>query len=222
VLHIGWPYPFASDKRNNEQVKQALIQVGLYHAGIDIEIDTTNALTIIDNGDTATIEYTFTLVNNDKDDLYVFDPDIAGSDVYHYFSNGPVFYSVSEDKLYISRFKKARNPDTDWSPEWYTKLQNGQSLQRTATLKGYPHFPTGTYFFRVRYGGPDRIDRGVRNTPNGRYWIPGNKYSNVLIWENQEPINQNITHLVPTNLSDNTELRIIDHTISTNDSDIIK
>jgi len=73
-------------------------------------------------------------------------------------------------------------PYNYWSPDWYTRLKSGESMQRTVVLKGYPHFPPGEYMFQFRYNGPSRnMEKENRELADGRYWI-GPARSDVLVW----------------------------------------
>ncbi|MFC1619845.1 hypothetical protein ACFL45_07860 [Candidatus Neomarinimicrobiota bacterium] len=186
VLWIEWYYPFAWDRRNDVRVKQVLIEKGLFHAGLEVHLDELDAITIIENADTSTIEYTFTLSNKDEDNLYVFDPDIVGNS-FHWYTNGPVFIRVGESGLYESTYKEL-DPREDWNPSWYVKLESGASLTRTVSLKGYPYFPPGEYAVRFPHSGP-RVYKDLRYTEDGRYWTGGDvlsNYSFVYIDENGE------------------------------------
>ena len=167
VLRIKWTGALDIDRRNNEKVKAILIQEGLFHAGLEVRMDT---VTIIENADTSTVEYTFTLTNNDEDNLYIFDPDIVGNS-FHRFTNGPVFLHVEESNLYQSTYKKV-DPLKDSFPSWYVKLESGESLTRTVRLRGYLHFPPGTYKIDFYYNGP-RPGREDRYAADGRYWFGG-------------------------------------------------
>jgi len=74
------------------------------------------------------------------------------------------------------------------SPDWFTKLKNGHSIQRTVILKGYPYFPTGEYIFQFKYSGQIRgMEKEVRELADGRYWL-GPTRSNILVmvWEAEE------------------------------------
>ena len=72
VMHISRAWSDGDDRRDNSRLKDALIALGLYHAGISINLKSVN---IVDNSDTATVEYTFEITNKDQDSLFVIDPD---------------------------------------------------------------------------------------------------------------------------------------------------
>jgi hypothetical protein len=186
VVWIDWIWLYHDTPQNNQTVKNALIYAGLYHGGINIHFDTTDAILNIENADTSTVTYKFTITNNAEDDLYVIDPDKTGSGLFHRFTNGPVFKNLEGGKLYESRWKKTVKPPSPeyWSPDWFTELKSGQPIQRIVVLKGYPFFPPGEYIFEFKYSGPPFIEKETRELPDGRYWL-GPTRSNflVMVWE---------------------------------------
>jgi hypothetical protein len=198
VLYIDWRWLYHDYPQNNPDVKKALIESGLHHGGISVTFDTTdvNTLCMIDNADTSTISYTFTITNNDEDDLYTIDPDKTGSDLFHWFTNGITFQNITTRKIYEPRWRKHASPN-DWSPEWFTKIKSGQSIKRTVILKGYPYFPTGEYLFQFNYNGQiSSMEKDVRELTDGRYWL-GPTRANILVWnfnatDNSTPVRQGI------------------------------
>ena len=165
VLRIKWTGALDIDRRNNEKVKAILIQEGLFHAGLEVRLD---SVTIMENADTSTVEYTFTLTNNDEDNLYIFDPELTSS--FHYFMNGPVYRTVEEGNLGLSKYRTIVHWDS-WDPAWYSMLESGKSLTRTVLLRAYPYFLPGMYQFHFFYSGPMAISREDRYTTDGRYWL---------------------------------------------------
>jgi len=121
VIYAEWPYPFAKDLRSNEDVKNVLNIQGLLHEGLHITIDSL----WIDNADTVTIRYKITVKNNDTDNLYILDPDKMGSDLFHYFNNGPIFYNSTNNIVYRSNYKKVTSPPLGtYEADWFTKIEN--------------------------------------------------------------------------------------------------
>lgn len=189
VLFIDWGWLYRDYPQNNSDVKNVLIDTGLYHGGISVTFDTTdvNTIRMVNNADTSTISYIFTITNNDKDALYIIDPDKTGSDLFHWFTNGITFQNIDTEIIYEPRWRAhIELPSTDyWSPDWFTKLESGHSIQRTVMLKGYPYFPTGEYIFEFRYSGPvGGMEKESRERLDGRYWI-GSTRSNILVWNYQ-------------------------------------
>ena len=186
VLFIYWGWLYHDYPQNNPDVENALIGSGLYHGGLSITFDTTdaNTLRMVENADTSTISYKFKITNNDKDDLYIIDSDKTGSDLFHWFTNGITFQNIATKKIYEPRWRKHVEPPSYdyWSPDWFTKLKSNHSIQRTVILKGYPHFPTGEYLFQFNYNGQILcMEKDVREIVDGRYWL-GPTRSNILVW----------------------------------------
>ncbi len=180
IICISWVWFYSDlvDTRHDSLVKQALIEANIYHAGINIEIDD---ILIKENSDTSTIEYKFTITNNDKDNIYTIDPDKMDIDLFHYFHNGPVFMNLDDGNLYESKLKKVKIPEPHdyWDPNWFIKINSDDSIKRSVTLKGYPYFPEGSYYCEFSYMGPKKIQKNQRILSDGRYWI-GSAKSNVV------------------------------------------
>jgi len=185
ILKFDWSWLYIENTLNNPRVKNALIEDNLLHSGIEVTLDSLNENTIIvlENSDTATISYTLTITNNDEDDLYILDPDITGSEIFHYFSYSIVFYNIDDDKEYKSWWKKSYQPPFTgyWSPEWFVKISSMESIQRTITLKGYPHFPPGEYLVQTAFSSPMNISKDELSRVDGRYWF-GITLSNYYTW----------------------------------------
>ncbi|NWF89028.1 MAG: hypothetical protein HXY50_06140 [Ignavibacteriaceae bacterium] len=169
IIHTEWSYPFANDKRNNENVRNGLIECDQLHEGLSI---TTDSLWI-DNADTATVKYVITIKNKDTDDLYVLDPDKMGTELFHYFTNGPAFYHTANKKTYESIYKEINKPEpTDYyDNNWFTKIEAGKSLTRMILLKGYQYLPDGDYYCSISLNNPYNINKKDRIATDGRYWI---------------------------------------------------
>jgi len=167
------------DIRNDERIKDALIAGDVYHAGIKVEL---TAVEIIDNSDTATVRYSFVIKNNDSDNLFVPDPDLMGTDLFHYYTNG-VELRDSDHHYYYSQYKITSPPEPhdSWDTEWFVKLETGASISRSVELKGYPQFPDGTYNCYFKYAGPSKIALGDRIIQDGRYWIGETETNNIAL-----------------------------------------
>lgn len=169
IIHIEWPYPFANDKRDNDKIRSSLIESNLLHEGLGIAIDSL----WISNGDTATVRYEITINNKDRDDLYVLDPDKMGTELFHAFANGPVFYNTDNKIMYESVYKKVTVPSplNSYDAMWFIKIESGKSIIRAITLKGYAYLPTGDYYCRFGFANPTSIGKKDRVLPDGRYWM---------------------------------------------------
>lgn len=180
IIATDWMFWFTvSDPRKNPDVRETLKNIGKYHGGLEVQFDTTNSPVKIFPGDTATVEYSIIIKNNDQNDLLVFDPDKLESSEFHHYTNGPNFLDITTNDSYGSDFKKTK--PAEWSSEWYTLLKAGDLIKRTIRIKGYPPIPAGTYLIQFRYSAP-RLDmeKSKREiNENVRYWL-GNTMTDTL------------------------------------------
>jgi len=156
------------DERNNTYVEQALRNMNKLHHGLSL---TVNEIQVIDNSDTATVRYTYALQNNDQDDLYVLDPEKMGTKLFHYYTNGINFRS--ETKYIYSEYKSVIGPEPfdSWQSDWFSKLNAGQSMERTIIIKGYPHIPNDQYSCTFQFSSPMKVEKDDRYINDGRIWI---------------------------------------------------
>ncbi len=150
------------DVRNDIRIRNSLLSQNKLHAGLQIEL---NNVDVINQPDTSTVVYTFTITNKDVDDLYAPDPELMVNNLFHYYTNGVTF---DNGHHYYSEYKSVTGPDPfySWNIEWFTKIQSGHSIQRTVTLKGYPNIPVGNYYCWFIYSGPTKIERDNRVLSN--------------------------------------------------------
>jgi hypothetical protein len=168
VLHISKAWEDEIDMRNNKNIEYDLSPKNKLHKGLSIFI---KDIKIVSNSDTATVQYTYAITNNDKDNLYVLDPDKMGSELFHYFTNGIDFWS--NDRYISSQYKSIKQPEPfdSWEPEWFTKIESASTIERTVLLKGYPHIPDGVYKCMLNFSNPNKIQKIDRELSDGRYWL---------------------------------------------------
>jgi len=193
IPHVGDFYQFAfyptdvlfidcyneqEDKRNDSRIKETLIDADLFHEGIEIKLISVG---IVENADTSTIKYKFELKNNDSDNLYVIDSDKTGSALFHWWTNGVILKNTETNKHFGSDLKQVTHldPILRWEPEWFTKINSGESIEREIELKGYERIPAGNYLCHFNFAGPTNIEKDVRYLADGRYWI-GRVNSNTI------------------------------------------
>ena len=169
ILRIHRDGVAENDVRSDRRIKDALIAGNVYHAGIELEL---MEVEILDNSDTATVRYSFDIKNNDSDDLFVADPDLMGTELFHYYTNG-VHFRGNDQSYYYSQYKKVSPPDPhdSWQSEWFVKIESGDKISRTVVLKGYPKFSNDTYRCYFYFSGPTRIALTERVFQDGRYWL---------------------------------------------------
>lgn len=177
VLHLTRHRASSEDVRADPRVRDALIRANLFHGGLSLEL---NSVTVLQNAEVSTVQYHLTLRNDDRDALYVIDPDRMGSELFHYYTNGVLFARDNQPSIW-SEHKTVTppNPHDSWQPSWFTRIESDQFIQRTVTLHGYPSIPNGEYVCHLTYSGPKKIERSQRNLSDGRYWI-GEIESNAI------------------------------------------
>ena len=168
ILHISKAWKNEIDIRINKNLEYDLKEKNKLHKGLSLSIKNVN---VISNSDTAIVLYSYAITNNDKNNLYVLDPNKMGSDLFHYFTNGVSFWS--NDRYIYSEYKKVEQPQPydSWRPEWFVKIGSGSTIERTVLLKGYPQIPSGTYKCTLNFSNPNKIEKSARKMRDGRYWL---------------------------------------------------
>lgn len=170
VMHISRAWSDDEDIRSNPKVEEVLIKQDLFHAGLEIEL---TSFQLVDNSDTSTVEYSIKIKNNDQDNLYIIDPAKMGSELFHYYTNGPHLWDYSKPLYLYSQFKEVDSPEPydSWNFEWFTLVKINQSIERTILLKGYPHIPNGNYVGYMNFSNPTKITKENRYVADSRIWI---------------------------------------------------
>ncbi len=180
VLFIDWIFAFdvIEDKRYDGRIKNALIDAGVFQGGIEVSLISVN---VIENSDTSTINYKFRLSNIDSETLYVIDPNITGSSLFHWWTNGVLLLNTETGQSYDSSYKQftSLSPIGRWEPEWFTKINSGDYIEREIELKGYAKLPAGNYLCQFKYCGPTKIEKEERYLFDGRYWL-GEVHTNTI------------------------------------------
>jgi len=152
--------------RKDSRIQDALNTLGLYHGGISVHLD---AVTILENSDTSTVRYGFSIRNEDSDRLVVIDPDKMGTGLFHYYTNGVVFRG--NGVIVQSTYKKVTSPTVTCDPRWLTELQPHASISRTVTLRGYPRIAPGIYTCSFTFADPIEVEKDNRYVSGGRIWL---------------------------------------------------
>ncbi|MBN2279850.1 MAG: hypothetical protein JXQ65_04650 [Candidatus Marinimicrobia bacterium] len=194
VIHSQLVYIFTEDLRNNEDVKQTLLEHNLYRRGIKFSLDTTGFfIDYSKNKDTIYIEYTFKITNCDQDTLFVIDPDKMVRPLFFYFYNGLVLKNQENNEI-IRSIDKSSIPEPyyySWSPEWFTKLIPGQTMMRTIK-QSYSYFSTGNYIMQATFDNPVlNFEKEVREIEEGRYWIGKSRTKVFVLSVNEDEKKRN-------------------------------
>lgn len=158
-----------TDIRNDERIKNVLSKAGIYQGGVKASI---SGLSVINN-DTALVKYKLSLTNNCNYPVYVLDADKTGGELFHYFTNGPLFYNIQTKNTNWAQYKSYYTP-TPYNlvlPEWFTLLKADETITREITLKGYSRFEKGDYEVSMRYQNPFIPKKEDRILNNNNIWL---------------------------------------------------
>ena len=174
-------HPPTPDVRNDPRNIKALKENGQYHAGIQCSLD---EVSIISTKEGSSVQYTYTLKNNDKDNLYVLDPDRMNTDYFHYNHNGitAIVGDNEADRPIVFRIDGTKyehpTPSKQIDTKWFSLLKSRDSMTRTVLMKGYPPIPPGTYRCAFYFASPGYgngftgwVSREQREMKDGRIWI---------------------------------------------------
>ncbi len=168
---------------NDERLLAALKRDGQFSAGIECSLDRVDVLPAPDG---ASIRYTFTVRNRDRDALYVPDTDRMDYDYFRRYQNGiAAFVSLDPGRRDILRPNPIRQvkelplPHGKIDPAWFVRLRSGESITRTATEPAFAAVPPGRYRCILWYGYPayspgffaPRLSRAERYREDGRVWL---------------------------------------------------
>ncbi len=176
IFCIERPYDIDDDPRSLPEVKEALIDAGIYHAGIHVELDTDYGMTFHTiSGDSMEAEYRVKISNQDRDALYVLDPEKQEGWMYQFFCTPPVLFDSLANPVMRSRIDYVwPSPDTsDYANlDHYTLLLPGQSIKRTIRRGIYTNVLEGDYYVGVHHAAPVyTMTRSKRNKTRGRIWL---------------------------------------------------
>lgn len=157
---FGW-LP-ASSLEDNELFKAALIKANLLKEGIEVE------LIKLEKVNATTLKYTFTVKNNESENIYIFDPSKMGTKHFHYYTNG---VSLQHGDTYFYASELETEAIDEMKDEWYYRLKPGELISRTVQISGYSDIPTGEVEASFQFPGADLKKTGEWKKTDGRVWI---------------------------------------------------
>jgi hypothetical protein len=163
-----------TDPRADTRVKKALQQHGRFHAGLECSLDDVR---VERKNGSCSVVYTFTVRNNDEDDLYVLDPKRIDPTFFHDFQNGVSGRNAATDTSF--RWPNPRNGDpqpTPWGKldaERFSRLKKGEQMTRSVSMDGMPRIRPGKYecLFAFGSGGYSDAKKEQLQLPGGRLWL---------------------------------------------------
>ena len=158
--------PTVTDPRSDNRIIEALKKHGQYHEGLHCEIQSFNYLD-------GKLVLNIVLSNPDVFDYYYLDPDKMGFGLFHYFTNGATFRSITYAKSYKHQETITYpEPLGLWTKEWLTLIRSGESKNISITYNHFEMMPTGQYriyfeFPGLKYG----ISQKDLTLSDGRIWM---------------------------------------------------
>ena len=155
-----------NDPRNDYRLISAFKNCGLLHSGLSAEIKEIDI-----NG--SQLSFSFIVTNKDKSDLLILDPEKMGPNLFHYFTNAPVFFNTSQKKVYSCsiEFQSPASGNT-WESGWLSVLRSGASRQFTFNYTVDLPFASGIYKVSYEFPGlSHQISRDQLYQSNKRIWL---------------------------------------------------
>jgi hypothetical protein len=168
LLRIGFMFfdQGKADPRNDDRLISAFKNHDLLHSGLSGEIKS-----IVKNGSKFT--FLFVVINKDKSDLLIFDPDKMGSHLFHYFTNAPTFYNMTQKKVYSANTEfQAPSPWNSWNIDWLSKIRSGESIQFTFDYTIDSSLSPGEYVVSYQFPGlGNQVTKDQLYHDNIRIWL---------------------------------------------------
>jgi len=138
VIRLEFACP-GTDPRNDYRLMLAFKNHNLLHSGLNGEIKEVKRIG-------SQLKFSFEITNKDRTDLLILDPEKMGPNLFHYFTNGPVLYNMSQKKIYEYKIEsEAPSPFNKWDPDWLTVLKSGESQTITFYYPIDVQYPSGYY-----------------------------------------------------------------------------
>ena len=168
------PGQLRTDVRSDPRVMKALRSRGQFHGGLQVSLDKVG---VQRKGETSVVTYTYTLQNMGQDALYVMDPERIHPAFFHDFQNGVSGRDVDDGLVF--RWPNPRRGDpqpTPWGKldmAWFSRLDGGKKMTRTASMDPMPRIFPGKYecHFAFGSGGYSNAKTEQLQRPDGRLWL---------------------------------------------------
>ncbi len=168
VLRIGFIFfdQGKADPRNDDRLISAFKNHDLLHSGLSGEIKS-----IVKNGSQVT--FSFVVTNRDQSNLLILDPDKMGPKLFHYFTNAPVFYNITQKKVYSANTDyQTPSPWNSWNIGWLSLLKSGDSRQFTFNYTIDSPLSPGEYKVSYEFPGlSNQVTKDQLYQDNKRIWL---------------------------------------------------
>ena len=158
--------PTVTDPRSDERIIAALKRYQQYHEGLHCKLNSFNYF----NG---TLVFNIELYNPDTFNYYYLDPEKMGIGLFHYFTNGPTFYDLTNYNSYTHQETVTHHePWNSWEKEWLTLIQSGERKSISITYHHFDMMPAGNYRMYFEFPG---LNYGISQKDlilkDGRIWM---------------------------------------------------
>jgi hypothetical protein len=162
----AWFPDNVKDSRNDPRLIDALKQKGLLHSGLKVSIDSIKI-----SG--SQLIFKFTVTNSDLSDLMILDPDRAGVNLFHYFTNGLSMYDSANNLIFKSNIEISSPASfMDWSVDWLSVLKSGDSRQFTINYTPSAPIKLGEYHASFEFPGMHfQIPKDQLYQNSDRIWL---------------------------------------------------
>ncbi len=147
----------------NEQsnFRAALENAGFLREGISVTLED------VKRKSSTKIEYSYTITNNDKEIIYVLDPNKMGASRFHYYTNGVSFRQGNKS---INAENKSVVASEGILSRWYIGVLPEKSISRKVVLDGFENLPVGNVDAYFAFPGSSNKSGNWRKS-GGRIWL---------------------------------------------------
>jgi hypothetical protein len=157
----------SQDPRPDERVIEVLQEYDQLHPGLSC---TLSDILILSNGK---VSFDITVSNEDSFNYYILSPEKMGNGLYHYFTNGLIFYKKETGWLQHQEEVFTPDPWDAWGTEWLEVLESNSTRTFTITYEAFDDIPAGTYEVFFHFPGLRNVDQFELHRINGRIWLGG-------------------------------------------------
>lgn len=155
------------DPREDENIVDALQAYNQFHAGLSCSID---EIKFLPHGQ---LSFTFTITNNDSFNYFILSPDRMGIGLFHYFTNGLIFWNETTSWMHHKSSVISPEPWDSWIVDWMDLILSGESKSYNIFYEDFDSIPSGQYHVYFDYPGLHHVEIEDFNQSNGRIWLGG-------------------------------------------------
>ena len=174
AIQINYREPWSADEtttkqdpRFNHKILQVLEEYEQLHSGLSCRI---SDITIQPDGK---VTFEIVISNEDSFNYYILNPEKMGTGLYHYFTNGLIFYNKDTGWLKHQEAVQSPDPWDYWGINWLELIESNTERAYTITYNAFDPIPAGTYEVFFQFPGLHNVDQFELHRINGRIWLGG-------------------------------------------------